>query len=72
MASATATVTAKTGPASQITTLVFQNVTSINFNYVAQSAEIIYNNGLREFIDLSGVTTITTGISGSNYTITIS
>lgn len=67
----TATVTAKTGPAIQDTAIVLTNVTQIIYNFAAMVVQIT-SNGLIKDYDLTGVTTITTSISGSSFTVTIS
>lgn len=72
MPSATFTVTAKTGPARQVTTGVFSNVSHYSVD-VARSVLTLFQNEtpIKEF-DLNGVTTFTTTISGGNYAVTIS
>lgn len=67
------TVTAKTGPALQATTLVLGNVTSILFDLVARVVTVrhVDMTSPHEF-DLGGVTTVTFTISGSNYTMVLS
>ena len=75
MAIGSATVTAKTGPAVQNTSIVFAGITSIVFDIKRQVVQIYQGNELtgpsREF-DLTGVTTITDSISVTNHTIVIS
>lgn len=68
----TVTVTAKTGPALQVTTLALQNVKSIQFD-LERSVLYVKGDGpnTKEY-DLSTVTTVTFSISGVNYTVTVS
>lgn len=65
------TITAKTGPAVQNTAIVYTNVTSIRYDLAMMLLIIVTNGQIKEF-DLTGVTTVTTTVSGVNYTITIS
>lgn len=69
------TVTAKTGPASQVTAGVLTDVTAINLDLTRRVVQVFVNsaNGptIKEF-DLVGVTTFTCSISGANYTMVIS
>jgi hypothetical protein len=69
-----ATVTAKTGPAIQATALVINNVLGYEVDLVGRWLQLRTSdqpNRVLEY-DLAGVTTFTTSISGSNYTLTIS
>ena len=75
MASGVATVTAKTGPAQQVTAHVLSGVTSYSVD-IRRSVLMFYQGDeltsrAKEF-DLTGVTTFTTVISGGNFTITVS
>lgn len=67
------TVTAKTGPAIQATSLVLGNVTNINFNLVQRIVTVQHTDmtSPHEF-DLVGTTVTTFTISGANYTMVIS
>jgi len=67
------TVTAKTGPASQVTGLVLTDVTSITYDYDKKVATIFMSGGkgIREF-DLAGVTVITDTITGANHVLVMS
>lgn len=67
----TATITAKIGPAVQETSVVYQNVTRLDYNLAGLSLGI-YQGSIVSYIDLSGVTTITTSVSGTTFTVTIS
>lgn len=65
------TITAKTGPAIQVTSQVITNVTDINFDLVHRELDIITSDGIIHEFDLVGVTGVTFTISGANYTIAI-
>lgn len=75
MPSATATVTAKSGPAVQSTAIVLTGITSYSVD-VRRSVLMFYQGneltGPAKEFDLNGVTTFTTVISGGNFTITVS
>lgn len=75
MPTATATVTAKSGPALQSTSIVISGITSYSVDVRRQVLMFYQGNELtgpaREY-DLTGVTTFTTSISGGNFTLTIS
>jgi len=70
-----ATVTAKTGPASQATATVLNGVTSISIDIKRQVIQLYQGNELtgpaKEF-DLTGVTTLTDTIASTNHAIVIS
>lgn len=65
------TVTGKTGPGNQVTSLVLTGLQSVKYDFGKQVVTVEHANGTREF-DLGGVTTATIGISGSNYTLVMS
>lgn len=67
------TVTAKTGPASQVTTLVINNVTEFTVDIAHRILRVTGDTGLNEF-DLTGTTTftVTPSASGSEYTVVVS
>jgi hypothetical protein len=67
------TVTAKTGPASQVTTLAINNVTEFTVDIAHRVLRVNGDIGLKEF-DLTGVTTftVTPSASGSIYTVVVS
>jgi hypothetical protein len=69
------TVTAKTGPAVQATSLVLANVTSMVVDMDRKVLQVYQGSLLsgpaKEF-DLNGVTTLTDTISGANHTIVVS
>jgi len=67
----TVTITAKIGPAIQVTSLVLTGVTSVNWDLDKRVLEINCG-GVIKIYDLVGVTTVTFSISGANYTITVS
>ncbi len=75
MPTATATVTAKSGPAVQSTATVISGITSYSVD-VRRSVLMFYQGneltGPAKEFDLTGVTTFTTVISGGNFTITVS
>jgi len=70
-----ATVTAKTGPAKQVTSLSLTGLTSISVDVRRQVIQLYQGNELtgptKEF-DLTGVTTITDTIASGNHTLVIS
>lgn len=70
-----ATVTAKTGPAQQVTAGVFTNVKAFTVDLNENVLTLFYSNPAsypsRDF-DLTGVTTFTVSISSGNYTVTVS
>jgi hypothetical protein len=68
------TITAKTGPASQVTTLVLSNVQNLNLDFIRRVIQVFspdFPVNPREF-DLTGVTTLTDSISSNNHTLVIS
>lgn len=75
MPTGSATVTAKTGPASQATALSLTGVTSITIDIKRQVIQIYQGNELtgpaKEF-DLTGVTTLTDTITATNHAIVVS
>ena len=75
MATGAATVTAKTGPAKQATTLALAGVTSVSIDIKRQVIQFYQGNELtgpaKEF-DLTGVTTITDTITSTNHAFVIS
>lgn len=75
MPTGSATVTAKTGPAAQVTAVVLAGVTSLVIDIKRQVVQLYQGNELtgpaKEF-DLTGVTTITDTIASTNHTIVIS
>ena len=70
-----ATVTAKTGPASQATATVLGGITSITIDIKRQVVQLYQGNELtgpaKEF-DLTGVTVLTDTITATNHAIVIS
>lgn len=67
------TVTAKTGPAGQVTAQVFNDAYAFRANVPAQTLEISRSSIPNpEIFDLNGVTTFTVTISSTNYAIVIS
>lgn len=67
----TATITAKVGPAQQLTAGVFTNVTEMNFLATAEILRIQTNGRFLDF-ELTGSNTITLTASSGNYTLTVS
>ena len=67
------TVTAKTGPAIQDTSIVLGNVTKISFDLVNRVVQVLQSTDtvIKQY-DLVGVTTVTFSVSGANYTMVIS
>jgi len=72
MPTAQATVTAKTGPADQMTAVVLAAVTRMDFLPTSSFMRIFYGSNQVADIDMNGVTTFTVSISGGNFTVTIS
>ena len=75
MPTGTATVTAKTGPAKQLTAAVLAGVTSITIDIKRQVVQIYQGSeltGPTKELDLTGVTTITDAITATNHAIVIS
>lgn len=66
------TITAKTGPAIQVTTQVIANVTDINFDLAHRELDVVTSDGIIHEFDLVGVTAVTYTISGSTYTVVVS
>lgn len=70
-----ATVTAKCGPNRTNTAIVVSNVISARFDFARQTVQFetvnTSGNQLKEY-DLSGITTITCAVSGTNYTWVLS
>lgn len=75
MAIGSATVTAKTGPAKQITAQVLSGITSLVIDIERQVIQIYQGDKLSgrcKELELYGVTTITDTIASTNHTIVIS
>ncbi len=69
----TVTITAKDGPGIQSTGVLITNVTSILYDWIHNTVSIFATGPLSPYIyELTGVTAITTTISGGNKTVTIS
>lgn len=66
------TVTAKTGPALQVTSKVINDVADVNFDLARSVLSITNNSGIIQTFDLTGVATVTFTISGSTYTVAVS
>lgn len=66
------TVTGKIGPGLTATSQSFVGVTSIVYNIVGGTLEIVYGAGKRAFFDYNQTTTVTMTISGTVTTVTIS
>jgi hypothetical protein len=67
------TITAKAGPAIQATAAVITNVTGITYNFTSGTVAIAVTGVPNPLIyELTAATTITTTVSGSNYTVAIS
>jgi hypothetical protein len=67
-----ATITAKTGPADQMTAIVLTGVTVMALEPGSQVCRFRKSDGSFLDIDMNGVTTFTVTISGGNFTVTIS
>lgn len=65
------TITAKTGPNVTNTATVFSNVTSINYDFAGLTVTVYNDNVSPHNFSLSGVTGITTAVSGTAFTVTI-
>jgi hypothetical protein len=71
MATGSATVTAKTGPAVQNTTIALPGITRFDLD-LARSVLTVYYNGLIVYYDLVGVITLTDTITGTNQVFVVS
>jgi hypothetical protein len=75
MPTASATVTAKSGPAVQSTAQVLSGITSFSIDVKRQVIQFYQGNELtgpaKEY-DLTGVTTITDTIASTNHTLVVS
>jgi hypothetical protein len=69
----TFTITAKTGPAAQLTATVFTDVTAYQIN-VANQTIVVNRSSIPnpEIFDLTGVTTITDTITSTNHAVVVS
>lgn len=71
------TITAKTGPAQQVTAQIIPNVSVVTLDLQRQLVQV-YAGGTQEGaapvkeFDLNGVTTLTDSISSGNHTLVIS
>lgn len=65
------TVTAKTGPAVQVTSLLINNVTDIDFQLASKILKVTGDGGIKTF-ELYGVTTVTYTISSGIATVVVS
>lgn len=69
----TATITGATGPGATVTALPFENVHSINFDFEANTVELVYGEPYKTFrISYDGAQTVTIVKTGLNTAITIS
>lgn len=66
-----ATVTAKTGPARQVTSLVLTNVKKMELDLVGKIVRFDCDQGIREF-DLVSVATLTDTITSGDHVIVVS
>lgn len=71
MATGTATVTAKAGPAIQATAVVITEVVDIDFQILSGILQLTRLNGQVKQFALTGSNTITLTASGGTYTLTI-
>ncbi len=71
-----ATITAKTGPASQVTSTLFSGLTGVLFLPDRKILQLFKggdtNSPAAQEFDMTGVTTVTLTISGTTYTLTVS
>ena len=72
MATGSATVTAKTGPAVQNTAIALPNVTQFNADLARSVLTVYFGNNQIGVYDLVGVTTLTDTISGTTHTFVVS
>ncbi len=69
----TLTITAKTGPAGQVTAQVFTDATAFTIDVAKQTITIARGSIPNpEIFDLTGVTTITDTITSTNHAVVIS
>ena len=72
MASANVTVTAKTGPASTVTSKAYNNAKSLAFDFAKQTATIVDDGGVVKTFDLYDVATITYTVASHVGTVALS
>jgi hypothetical protein len=72
MATASATVTAKSGPAIQNTAVALPNITRIDTDYARSVITVYYGSNQIGYYELVGVTTFSDTITGTNNVIVIS
>ena len=72
MATASATVTAKTGAAVQDTAIALAGITRIDTDYAHSVITVYYGNNQIGYYDLVGVTTFSDTITGTNNVIVVS
>jgi len=75
MPTMSATITAKTGPAKQLTATVISGITSLVIDVKRQVIQVYVGNelsGPAKELDLTGVTTITDTITATNHVVVIS
>ena len=72
MATASATVTAKTGAAVQNTAIALPNITRVDTDYARSVITVYYGTGQIGYYDLVGVTTFSDTITGTNNVIVVS
>lgn len=66
-----ATVTADINAGRVVTSLVLTNMTELKYDFIAQTAQIVCDQG-RPIFDIKDQTTFTLTVSGVTYTLTIS
>ena len=65
------TITAKTGPALQVTSLVLTEITNLNFDLANRTLSVLQGSKVQVY-DLSTVTAVTFTISGQTFTVVVS
>jgi hypothetical protein len=69
------TITGNLGPGNTVTALVFSDVTSVNFDFVARTVAITdkaTGTPKTVYFEYANIATVTFSISGANTTVTIS
>ncbi len=69
MATGSATITAKTGPAIQNTAIALPNITRFDLDLARSVLTVYFGNNQITCYDLVGVTTLTDTITGTNHVL---
>jgi len=72
MATGSATMTAKTGPAVQNTSIALANITRFDLDLARSVLTVYYGTNQIGYYDIVGVTTLTDTITGTNQVFVVS